>query len=45
MLEMTGKGGTAVQTSIAADSEIPPGPPDVEKVVEVFGTNGVLFEI
>jgi quercetin dioxygenase-like cupin family protein len=45
MLEMTSKGGTAVQAFTAADREIPPGPLDVEKVVEVFGRNGVRFKI
>ena len=45
MLEITGKGSTAVQMFRAVDHEIPPGPPDVPKVVEVVAKNGVTTHI
>jgi quercetin dioxygenase-like cupin family protein len=45
MLEVTGRGSKAVQMFSAFDREIPPGPPDVEKVVRVAGDYGVTFHI
>src|SRR5262247_611054 len=41
MLEITGKRSNAVPMFTAMDREIPPGPPDVAKVVQVLGQNGV----
>ncbi|PKO83736.1 MAG: cupin domain-containing protein [Betaproteobacteria bacterium HGW-Betaproteobacteria-11] len=45
MLEVTGSGSKAVQMFSALDREIPPGPPDVPKVVQVAGNYGVAFHI
>jgi quercetin dioxygenase-like cupin family protein len=41
MLELTGQGGFATQMFTAVSHEIPPGPPDILKVVEVLEQNGV----
>jgi quercetin dioxygenase-like cupin family protein len=41
MLEVTGTGSKAVQMFSALDREIPPGPPDVPKVVQVAGKYGL----
>src|SRR5262249_3643895 len=41
MLELTGQGGSAIQMFTAIDKEIPPGPPDIPKVVEVLKQSGV----
>lgn len=43
MLEITGKGSKAVQLFSALDREIPPGPPDVSKVIQVVGRFGVVM--
>jgi quercetin dioxygenase-like cupin family protein len=43
MLEITGAGSKAVQMFSALDREIPPGPPDVQKVLQVAGEYGVKF--
>ena len=40
MLEVTGVRSAAVQMFTDLSNEIPVGPPDVEKVVEVMGRNG-----
>ena len=45
MLEITGAGSKAIQMFSALDREIPPGPPDVPKVVQVAGKYGVAFHI
>ncbi|WP_083499439.1 cupin domain-containing protein [Thioalkalivibrio nitratireducens] len=45
MLEITGTGSKAIQMFTALDREIPPGPPDVQKVVQVAGDHGVTFHI
>jgi mannose-6-phosphate isomerase-like protein (cupin superfamily) len=45
MLEITGKRSNAVPLFTALDREIPPGPPDVAKVIQVFGQNGVKVHI
>lgn len=45
MLEVTGRESKAVQMFSALDREIPPGPPDVPKVVQVAGEYGVKFHI
>ena len=41
MLEITGSGSIAAQMFTALDNEVPPGPPNVEKIVEVMNRNGV----
>ena len=41
MLEITGQGATAAQMFTAIDHEIPAGPPDIAKVLEVLKRNGV----
>jgi quercetin dioxygenase-like cupin family protein len=41
MLEITGPGALAAQMFTAVDREVPAGPPDVSKVLEVLGRNGV----
>lgn len=41
MLEITGQGATAAQMFTAIDNEIPAGPPDIPKVLEVLKRNGV----
>lgn len=41
MLEITGQGALATQMFTAVDREIPVGQPDVSKVLEVLGRNGV----
>ncbi len=43
MLEITGKGSKAVQLFSALDREIPQGPPDVSKVIQVVGRFGVVM--
>ena len=45
MLEITGGRSRAIQMFTAMDREIPPGPPDVPKVVQVAGEYGVTFHI
>lgn len=45
MLEVTGMGSTAIQMFTALDREVPPGPPDVPKVVLVAAEYGVKFHI
>lgn len=45
MLEITGKRSNAVPMFTALDREIPPGPPDVAKVIQVLGENGVKVHI
>lgn len=41
MLEITGPGALAAQMFTAVDREIPTGPSDIPKVLEVLGRNGV----
>ena len=41
MLELTGQGGFATQMFTAISKEIPPGPPNIPKVLEVLKQNGV----
>ena len=41
MLEITGAGSQAISMFTALDREIPPGPPDVAKVIGVLTANGV----
>lgn len=43
MLEVTGKGSKAVQLFSALDRELPAGPPDVSRVIQVVGTFGVVM--
>lgn len=43
MLEMTGAGSQASKMFEAIDQEVPPGPPDIPKLVEVLRTNGVTL--
>lgn len=45
MLEITSAGSTAAQMFTALDNEIPPGPPDIKKIVEVMGQNGVTVHL
>lgn len=45
MLEVTGTGSKAIQMFTALDRDIPPGPPDVSKVIQVAGEYGVKFHI
>lgn len=44
MLEFTGQGGLATQMFTAVNNEIPPGPPDIPKVLGVLQSNGVTVE-
>ena len=41
MLEITGQGSLAAQMFTAINNEIPAGPPDIPKVLEVLKRNGV----
>lgn len=41
MLEITGQGSLAAQMFTAINKEIPAGPPDIPKVLEVLTRNGV----
>jgi hypothetical protein len=41
MLEITGAGALAAQMFTAIDKEIPLGPPDVPKLLDVLKRNGV----
>lgn len=41
MLEITGAGALAAQMFTAVDQAIPPGPPDVPKLLDVLARNGV----
>ena len=43
MLEITGQGALAAQMFATLDREIPPGPPDVAKTIEVLGRSGVIL--
>ncbi len=45
MLEITGNGSNAVQMFTALDREIPPGPPDIPKVVQVLAEHGVTTHL
>ncbi|UVT15754.1 MAG: cupin domain-containing protein [Nitrospira sp.] len=45
MLEITGPGALAAQMFTAIDKEIPPGPPDVPKLLEVLTRNGVTVVV
>ena len=41
MLEITGAGALAAQMLTAIDKEIPHGPPDIPKLLDVLKCNGV----
>lgn len=45
MLEITGRRSNAVAMFTALDREIPPGPPDVAKVIQVLGEHGVRVHV
>ena len=45
MLEVTSGATKAVQAFTALDREIPPGPPDIPKIVQVAGEYGVAFHL
>ena len=45
MLEMTGEGSLATQMFAAVDTEIPPGEPDVPKLVGVLNRYGVSVHL
>lgn len=41
MLELTGQGGFATQMFSAVDKAMPPGPPEIPKLLEILKQNGV----
>jgi quercetin dioxygenase-like cupin family protein len=43
MLEITGPGSLASTMFAALDREIPPGPPDIPRIVDVLNRNGVTL--
>ena len=45
MLEVTGRRSNAVSMFTAVDREIPPGPPDIAKVIHMLGEHGVKVHI
>jgi quercetin dioxygenase-like cupin family protein len=45
MLEITGQGALAAQMFTAVNNEIPDGPPDIPKLLEVLSRNGVTVEV
>jgi quercetin dioxygenase-like cupin family protein len=45
MLEFTGKNSNAVQMFTALSREIPPGPPDISKVIQVLNEYGVTVHL
>jgi quercetin dioxygenase-like cupin family protein len=45
MLEVTGQGALAAQMFTAIDKEMPPGPLDIPKLLEVLGRNGVTVAL
>jgi len=45
MIEITTSGSKAISMFSALDREIPPGPPDVSKVIEVAGEYDVEFHL
>ena len=45
MIEITGVGSGASQVFTELDAAVPPGPPDVEKIVGVMKKNGVAVHI
>jgi quercetin dioxygenase-like cupin family protein len=45
MLEITGAGALAVQMFTAVDKEIPSGPPDIPKLLDVLKRNGVTVAV
>lgn len=45
MIEVTTSDGQALSMFTALDREVPPGPPDVAKIVEVAGQYDVAFHL
>jgi hypothetical protein len=45
MLEITGPGALAAQMFTAIDKEIPSGPPDIPKLLDVLTRNGVTVAV
>jgi quercetin dioxygenase-like cupin family protein len=45
MLEVTGQGALAAQMFTAIDKEMPSGPPDIARLLEVLGRNGVKVAV
>lgn len=45
MIEITGRGSNAVEMFTALAQELPPGPPDVAKAVQVLGDHGVKVHL
>jgi hypothetical protein len=45
MFEITGKKSNAAAMFTAADRQIPPGPLDIKKAVEVLAENGVTVHL
>lgn len=43
MFEMTGSGSTATQMFTDVDREVPPGPPDLARLMPVFEHHGVTL--
>lgn len=44
MLEITGQGGHAAEMFTNVSKEIPPGPPDLTKLLDVLSSNGVSVD-
>lgn len=45
MIEITGAGSKAIEMFTALSREIPPGPPEIQRVVEVLANHGVTTHI
>jgi hypothetical protein len=45
MLEITGGQSKAIEMFVSLDREVPPGPPDVPKVVAVLDGHGVKVHV
>ena len=45
MLEFIGHGGFATQMFTAVNDEIPPGPPDIPKVLGILKNNGATVDV
>jgi quercetin dioxygenase-like cupin family protein len=43
VIEFTGQGGTAIKMFTAVDREIPAGPPEIAKLLDVLKKNGVTI--
>lgn len=45
MLEIAGKGGNATRLFEDLHKQVPPGPPDIDKVLKIFDTHGVTAHL